>query len=199
MIPDFITTDALLAFRGWRPKQVGALLGRPDAIFANLRGPPSKKERWRAFFRDRVEAAEQTMTTLPQPQEAEAARMNSCGFRTLRPEHQERLLQPIHWWDDRVILRCRACGALQVAPVSCPDAYFSKCSSWHEPVPLWIEQTRSGYKIFRLFKGRRSLFAHFPDADWALSLAMAITGQTFLPHEVIPEQLELLHFAGQPR
>jgi hypothetical protein len=63
---------------------------------------------------------------------------------------------------------------------------------------LWIEQTQWGYKIAN---GRGRLFAHFPSAEWALPMpmAMAITGRRLTSPEVMSEQLELFDFAGGPR
>ena len=102
------------------------------------------------------------------------------------PEDIKRLANPIFWVDGSGWFRCTACGGIHAY---CHDDYFKKCSPSHEPAPLWIEQTRSGYKIFKTLKGRSSLFAHLPHDEWALSLAMAITAQQFWPQAVMPEQL----------
>lgn len=102
-----------------------------------------------AFFRVRIEAEEQTVMMLQQTHEAEhLAAPNSWGFRTFRPRDRERLLKPNFRMDDRVIFRCRACGVLHYAAESWPDISSNQCGSWHKPIPLWIEQTRSDYKIF---------------------------------------------------
>jgi hypothetical protein len=202
MVPDFITTEGLLDYRRWRPEQVDALLGQPDAIFAVWR-----RKRKRAFFRYRVEAAEQTIGFRAHEDRPDQPGHNwmafqfvchdaffmwgSWAFGVPRPEDRERLATPIFRMDDLGFFRCKACGAVHN---SYDDVYFDRCS--HKPKPLWIEQTRSGYKIL---EGRGALFAHFPYAVWALPLAMAITGQKFWPLEVIPEQLDMFHFAGRPR
>ena len=203
MVPDFLTTEFLQTWRRWRPEQVDGLLGQPDAIFAGGRG-----KRRHAFFRYRVEAAEQTIgfrahedspdKPLHSWMTMDAALMEAVheiawrAFESPRPKDFMNV-EPIFRLDDTGLFRCKACGAIN----GCyDDAYFGRCSRWHKPTPLRIEQTRRGYKII---KSRGALFADFPSAKWALPLALAITGRRWSPPAVIPEQLELFDFAGGAR
>lgn len=208
MAPEFFTTKEL-GYRRWRPEQVNALLGKPDAILT-IRNRPAWGEPRRAFFRDRVEAAEQTIAFRPHEDPPLKMHPSWMTFRDALNDAIEAASLAYHMADDphlfdtkpktKLILRvddtgwfqCTACGCIHF---SCEPTYFGfgwcePCFDGREPwldeaMPSRIEQTQWGYKIIA---GRETLLAAFPFAEWALPLATAIIGPQRSQPETIPEE-----------
>ena len=183
MLLEFITFDALLDYRSWRPEQPSQLLGVPDAMLMTRGEEPEL-----AFLRWRVEAAETTIAFRAHEDRPEkmgpsfntfdyvlrealdAAHLAWLSADNAQPQAPEPTAKPIFRLDNSDYFRCCACGEVTVHA----EHFTSYKCRGALSAPFRVEQHRWGYRVANRNGLRLADLFH---AYWALPLAIALTGR----------------------